>query len=195
MAGIGRATGLALLLIASACQEDDGHRLDPRPLMGGWFPCEDEDCTAIGGKGLAFAGDGWFFQVTASAGPVPENPLQIGLGKKECCWHTESDHLVVDLRDTWQELWFRFLDDDRLQIELARSTAFNADTEVAAMETTECREGEEFPEPDTDEDEEDWDPAAWTPEKCWTEYWAPLGRAIRVVDPGAMAVLITESGL
>jgi hypothetical protein len=196
MTGIGRALALAGALAALACQEPGDERLDPQQFVGGWFPCQDESCETIGGKGLALAHDRWFYQITVSAGAPPGEPWSVDLKNKECCWHTEEDHIVIDLRDTWQELWIRFLAEDRFQIELARSTAFDRDTEVAAMATTACHEGEEFPEPDTDEDDEDsWDPDAWTAEKCWTGYWAPLGRALRVVDPLSLAVLVTESAL
>ena len=45
----------------------------------------------------------------------------------------------------------------------------------------ECLEGEVFDTPDGGGDEDE-DKGEWTPEACWTERWAPIGRAARLLD-------------
>ncbi len=183
----------ALALAASApalvagCEELGADRLDPRPYRGGWFPCLDEQCATVGENGIGLMAGEWFVRLDGEDGVAPAEIESISIDRREWSWFTRSNHIVIDYGENWQELWVRPESEDVIQIERLTNTVYEDDTDVQDMQTTECLEGEEFDLPD--DDPEDWPPDLWTPDECWSEYWAPLGRAVKVVSPGEMLVL------
>ena len=185
------ALAAAAALAAAGCERAGGEGLDPTPFHGGWFPCVDETCETVGEDGIGFGEGGWFFRLGGDEGAPPEEIDYIDVDEREWSWSTEGDRVVIDFGDVWQELWVRFEGEGLLQIERLTNTSFNDDTEVADMETTECVEGEKFDLPS--DDPEDWPSDLWTPDKCWTEAWAPVGRAVRVMSPGELLVLGYEA--
>jgi hypothetical protein len=192
----------AALLVVSGCDEGDQKRMSPEPFYGGWLPCIDEECTVVGTSGIAFVEDNWFHGVTS----VEDTPIEELAGavtvaaKKEWSWHTEDDHIVIDLANPggslddqnssqYQRLWVRFLDETHLQVEMIRSDFY--DMETKELVVTECHEGEQF-DP-SDAGVEDGGPSStWTAEDCWSVLWAPRGRALRVLTPAEVEVLTYE---
>ncbi|MFO8071988.1 MAG: hypothetical protein R6V85_08940 [Polyangia bacterium] len=173
--------------LAAGCEEPGADRLDPRPYYGGWLPCLDEQCTTVGEDGIGLMAGEWFARLEGDEGVAPGEIESISVGQREWSWFTRSDRIVIDYGESWQELWVRLESDDVIQIERLTNTVYNDDTDVQDIQTSECLEGEEFDLPD--DDPEDWPPDLWTPDRCWSEYWAPLGRAVRVISPGEMLVL------
>jgi len=169
---------LALLALGGGCEDEDD-RLDPAPFLGGWLPCLDEECSSVGTDGLAFDGDEWFHRIEATEEGLAPSEAAEGLeaGQRECCWRTTSEDVVIDYDDYYQRARIRMIDSTHMQVEALVTRDY--DEELEAVVEVVCTEDEEF-------DPESW---SWTPEACWTERWAPLGRAVRVLTPAQAAAL------
>lgn len=181
-----RALAAAILIaIVVGCEGDGGN--DGRDgFLGAWFPCVDESCAQFGEEGIAFVGERWFYRATYQAPVEPGGAPVFSFDDRECCWSVDGGDLILDLGDSYQTLEIRLEGDDVLQVE--RLSYDVLDTETQEWSLHECVEGEAFEVPDGGEEEEE-DPDAWTPEACWTERWAPIGRARRLLDRVEVKIL------
>jgi len=187
------AIGVALVLVLG-CDEQSKNTLSPEPFYGGWLPCIDEECTVVGTSGIAFLKDNWYHRVyNAEETSIEELVGGVTVSpNKEWSWQTEEDHIVIDLADPggsqYQRLWVRFLDETHLQVEMIRRQMY--DKESKEMVEIECHEDDQFEQADAGA--EDGGPETWTAEDCWSDLWAPRGRAIRVLSPAETGVLTYE---
>lgn len=174
------ASIVATLVIWSqviAC--DDKAHVDQSRFYGAWFPCLEETCETYGPDGIAFASNRWFYRASYHEAPEEGGMPQYGFDERECCWRYDGERVILDMGDSYQSLWPRF--EGEVMMQLKELSYRILDRDVQGWHTHECLEGETFEIADAGEDE-DPDPDAWTPEACWTEYWAPLGRAERLLD-------------
>ena len=172
---------LALLAWTWGCEEED-NRLDLRQFYGGWLLCLDEDCSTVGNDGLAFDEDNWFHRlsVTGMALTPEEAAAELEAGQRECCWRTTETDVIIDYDDYYQHARIRLIDETHLQIESLMTRDFD-DSRETQVEVV-WLEGEEF------------DPAScsYIDGICWTRYWEPLGKAVRVLTPEQVAQLPNE---
>ncbi len=177
-------TAALMLAVTVGCEQKKQH-FESSDFYGAWFPCLDESCEAPGEHGIAFAGDRWFYRGSYEAPSEPGEEAIMEFDERECCWDVKDDHIVIDLGDSYQSLWPRFEKADVMQLEMLSFRVL--DRETQDWHTHECHEGEVFDPVDAGDQE---DPEAWTPEVCWTEHWAPLGRAARLLDEHDLEALV-----
>jgi len=174
----------ALVLVAIVGCEQEKQQFEKGDFYGAWFPCLDESCEVPGEQGIAFAEDRWFYRGSYEAPSEPGEEAIIEFDERECCWDVKGDHIVLDLGDSYQSLWPRFEKTDVMQLEMLGFRVL--DRETQDWHTHGCHEDEVFDPVDAGDQE---DPGAWTPEVCWTEHWAPLGRAARLLEKHDLDVL------